>query len=77
MKEAGGIAGIEKVVYPHLLRHTFATHLLAHRADLRIIQELLGHADITTTAIYTHVDLTQLKKVYKRCHPRATIAAQR
>jgi site-specific recombinase XerC len=77
MKEAGSIAGIEKAVYPYLLRHKFATHLLAHGADLRVIQELLGHADITTTAIYTHVDHIQLKKVYKRCHPRATIGAQR
>lgn len=71
VKSYAAIAGIETNVYPHLMRHSFATHLLSNGADLRIIQELLGHADIATTEIYTHVDQKRLKSVHKSFHPRA------
>ena len=71
IKEIGRATKISKNIYPHLIRHTFATHVLSGGADIRCVQELLGHSDISTTQIYTHVDLPRLIAIYKRFHPRA------
>lgn len=71
VKKQAKRSGLEANIYPHLLRHSFATHLLGNGADLRIIQEMLGHADISTTQVYTHVDQQRLKAVHRKFHPRA------
>ncbi|PWG63418.1 tyrosine recombinase XerC [Sediminicurvatus halobius] len=65
--------GLDRPVHPHMLRHAFATHLLESSGDLRAVQELLGHADIGTTQIYTHLDFQHLAEVYDRAHPRARL----
>ncbi len=71
VKRAAERAGVEKQVSPHTFRHTFATHLLEGGADLAAVQELLGHADISTTQIYTHLDREHLREVHRRFHPRS------
>ena len=71
LEKYANIAGIDKGVHPHMLRHTFATHLLDGGADLRVVQELLGHANLSSTQIYTHVTKSQARKVYLSAHPMA------
>ena len=71
LKKRAQEQGVWKRVHPHLMRHSFASHLLESSGDLRAVQELLGHADIGTTQIYTHLDFQHLAKVYDAAHPRA------
>jgi integrase/recombinase XerC len=70
-EKAALAAGLPRRIHPHLLRHSFATHLLDRGADLKSVQELLGHANLTTTQVYTHVSVERLRKVYEQAHPRS------
>jgi len=70
IKKYAQIAGIAKPISPHTVRHAFATHLINHGADLRVVQLLLGHSDVATTQIYTHVAKERMKSIHQKHHPR-------
>ena len=76
LKTAALMAGIGQNLHPHILRHCFASHMLSSSGDLRAVQEMLGHSNISTTQIYTHVDFGSLTKVYDKAHPRAVQSEQ-
>ena len=71
IKQLAEKIGMKKKISPHTFRHSFATHLVERGADIRFVQHMLGHADISTTQIYTHLDTTTLREEYKQFHPRA------
>ncbi len=71
LKKYALISGLNKEISPHTLRHTFASHLLEGGADLRVVQELLGHTDVTTTQLYTHLNKNSLIDIYNKYHPRS------
>ena len=70
MEEAGRAAGVERKVTPHALRHACATHMMENGADIRVLQELLGHASLESTRVYTHRSLGHMRDVYAMCHPK-------
>jgi integrase/recombinase XerD len=72
VKQYATQAGIDKTISPHTFRHSCASHMLAHGADLRIVQELLGHASLATTQVYTHIEKSRLRSVYDQAHPMAS-----